>query len=232
MFHSWSPPWIPFRACWRSASSWWLNACRSNWQLPVCSGQVLRPTGFECLLFIWMTSGKLLCFCRFQFPHLWNGVNSSPALGSRGLNEIISVKQNYLQSAGHSACVWVINTSSYLKLLFSCSVMSDSLWSHGLQPPGLHVSHHLPEFSQGCISKTLSEIYCLCCQTLSVPRLFPSGINVDDNDSWRYWCSWSWWRLSGWVMCWNQGQILNYSKFSFVLHRNTQLLGLFMLKSL
>ena len=69
------------------------------------------------------------------------------------------------------------------KLLFSCSVVSDSLRSHGLQPPGLPVPHHLPELAQGCISKILSEIYCLCHQTLSVPGIFPSGTNVDDNDS-------------------------------------------------
>ena len=212
------------------------------------------------------------------------------------------------------------------KLLFSCSVVFDSLWSHGLQLPGLPVPHHLPELAQGCISKILSEIYCLCHQTLRVPGIFPSGTNVDDNDSWRYRCSWSWWRLSGWgmwwrrwhplqcsclenptdggawwaavhgvaksrmrlrdftftfhfqalekerathssvlawripgtgepgglpslgshrvghdwsdlaaaaaAMWWNQGQILNYSKLFFVLHRNTQLLGLFMWKSL
>ena len=48
---------------------------------------------------------------------------------------------------------WKKPVSKYniLVLLFSCPVMSNSVWPHGLQPPrmsGLPVPHHLLEFAQ------------------------------------------------------------------------------------
>ena len=39
--------------------------------------------------------------------------------------------------------------SSFSSVQFSCSVVPDSLWPHGLQhPPGLPVHHQLPQFTQ------------------------------------------------------------------------------------
>ena len=37
---------------------------------------------------------------------------------------------------------------AYLVLLFSCSVVLDSLWPHGLRTPGFPVLHYLPQFAQ------------------------------------------------------------------------------------
>ena len=46
-------------------------------------------------------------------------------------------------------CVCVcVYTYIYLLLLFSCSVVSNSLWLHGLQLPGFPVLHHLLELAQ------------------------------------------------------------------------------------
>ena len=44
----------------------------------------------------------------------------------------------------HAICASV----SSLMLLFSCSVVSNSLRPHGLSTPGFPVLHHLPEFAQ------------------------------------------------------------------------------------
>ena len=38
--------------------------------------------------------------------------------------------------------------SASLFLLFSCQVVSDSLWPHGLQHTGFPILHYLPEFAQ------------------------------------------------------------------------------------
>ena len=41
-----------------------------------------------------------------------------------------------------------LNTAQYTVTQFSHSVVSDSLWPHGLQQPGLPVHHQFPEFTQ------------------------------------------------------------------------------------
>ena len=43
--------------------------------------------------------------------------------------------------------LWHIHTGKYL-LLFSCTVMSDSLWPMDCSTPGFPVLHHLPDFAQ------------------------------------------------------------------------------------
>ena len=69
---------------------------------------------------------------------------------------------------------------SFLLMLFSRSVMSDSLRPHGLQHARLPVLHHLPELAQ-------THIHCfnhliLCHPLLLLPSIFPS-IRVFSNES-------------------------------------------------
>ena len=62
-----------------------------------------------------------------------------------------------------------------LWLLFSLSVMSNSLWPHGLHTPGLPVSHHLLEFTQVHVRRIGDAIppsYPLL--PSSLPSIFPS----------------------------------------------------------
>ena len=55
-----------------------------------------------------------------------------------------------------------------LLLLFSCPVMSVSLWPHGLQQPGLPVAPHLPEFAQ-------VHVHCICDAIQPFHPLMPSS---------------------------------------------------------
>ena len=58
-------------------------------------------------------------------------------------------------------------------LLFNCSVVSDSLWPHGLQHPGFPVLHHLPEFAQTHVHWVRDTIQ--PSHPLSPPSLLPSN---------------------------------------------------------
>ena len=71
-------------------------------------------------------------------------------------------------------------TSSVL-LLFRCSVVSDSLWPHGLQHARLH---HLLEFAQTHVIDLVipSNHLILCRPLLLLPSIFPS-IRVFSNES-------------------------------------------------
>ena len=63
----------------------------------------------------------------------------------------------------------------YLLLLSSCPLMSDSLWPHGLQQPGLPVPPHLPEFAQvhvHCICDAIQPSHPL--MPTSLPSVFPN----------------------------------------------------------
>ena len=63
----------------------------------------------------------------------------------------------------------------FIHLLFSCPVVSDSLWPHGLQHPGLPVPHHLPElefakfiFIASVMPSSLLILWCLLLLLLSI----------------------------------------------------------------
>ena len=62
-------------------------------------------------------------------------------------------------------------------LLFSCSVVSYSLWPHGLQHPRLLVLHHLPEIAQTHVhwvgNVILPSHLCRCLFLL--PSIFPAS---------------------------------------------------------
>ena len=69
-------------------------------------------------------------------------------------------------------------------MLFSCSVMSDSLWTHGLQLPDFPILYYLPELARSHVhwvddaiptSHPLSSL-------LLLPSIFPS-IRVFSNES-------------------------------------------------
>ena len=62
------------------------------------------------------------------------------------------------------------------KLLFSCSVMSDSCDSMDCSMPGFSVLHHLPEFAQLVSIESVipSNHLVLCCPLLLLPSIFPS----------------------------------------------------------
>ena len=58
-------------------------------------------------------------------------------------------------------------------LSFSCSVVSDSLWPHGLQHARLPVLHHLPELAQTHVHKVGDAIQ--PSHPLSSPSIFPAS---------------------------------------------------------
>ena len=67
---------------------------------------------------------------------------------------------------------------------FSFSVVSDSLWPHGLQHPGFPVHHQLPELAQTHVHQVGDAIHhlILCRPFLLPPSIFPS-IRVFSNES-------------------------------------------------
>ena len=67
--------------------------------------------------------------------------------------------------------------------LFSCSVVSDSLWPHGLQPPGLPVPHHLPALAQVHFKNSKWDI-----------------LSLSPNTEYS-------WNISIWDECWWQWQL-------------------------
>ena len=71
--------------------------------------------------------------------------------------------------------------SPLLVLLFSRSVMSDSLRPHGLQPAGFPVLHHLPELAQTHVHQVSDAIQ------PSRPLLSPSSpaFNLSFSQPWR-----------------------------------------------
>ena len=77
-----------------------------------------------------------------------------------------------------------VQSSSQWLLLFSCSVMSDSLQPMDCSTPGLPVPHHLPKFVQvHVIAQVMpSNHLVLCCLLLLMPSIFPS-IRVFSNES-------------------------------------------------
>ena len=69
-------------------------------------------------------------------------------------------------------------------LLFSCSVVSDSLQPHGLQAPGFPVLHLLLELAQTHIHWVSDAIHplILCCPHLDLASTFPS-VRIFSNES-------------------------------------------------
>ena len=68
-------------------------------------------------------------------------------------------------------------------LSFSCSVMSDSLWPHGLQQPSFPVLHHLLELAQTHVHWVSDAIQPSCLLLFpSLPSIFPS-IRIFSNES-------------------------------------------------
>ena len=67
---------------------------------------------------------------------------------------------------------------------FSFSVVSDSLWPHGLQHPGFPVHHQLPELAQTHVHQVGDAIHhlILCRPFLLPPSIFPS-IRLFSNES-------------------------------------------------
>ena len=67
--------------------------------------------------------------------------------------------------------------------MFSHSIMSNSLWPHGLNTPGFPVLHYLPEFAQLHVHWVGDAIYLILCHSLVLsPSIFPS-IRVFSNES-------------------------------------------------
>ena len=68
-------------------------------------------------------------------------------------------------------------------LLFSLSVISDSLWPHGLQKPAFPVLHHLLELAQTHVQSVMPSSHLIrCCPLLLLPPIRPS-IRVFSNES-------------------------------------------------
>ena len=68
-------------------------------------------------------------------------------------------------------------------LLFSCSVMSDSLWPHGLQNIRLPCPSPSPEVCSNSIESVIPPNHCaLCHPLLRLPSVFPS-VRVFSNGS-------------------------------------------------
>ena len=69
-------------------------------------------------------------------------------------------------------------------MLFSCSVVSDSLRPRELQQPGFSVLHCLPQFAQTPVHESVmpSHHVILCRPLLLLPSIFPS-IRVFSNES-------------------------------------------------
>ena len=67
---------------------------------------------------------------------------------------------------------------------FSCSLVSDSLWPHGLQHTGFPVHHQLPELAQTHLHQVDDAIHhlILCHPLLNPPSIFLS-IRVFSNES-------------------------------------------------
>ena len=85
----------------------------------------------------------------------------------------------------HRQCIehWIsaLKWQSQGLLLLSLSVVSDSLWPHGLQHTGFLVHHHLPELVS-VESEMRSNHLILYCLLLLLPSIFPS-IRVFSSES-------------------------------------------------
>ena len=62
-----------------------------------------------------------------------------------------------------------------LLLVFSCSVMSDSLQPHGLQHTRLPILHHLPELAQTHVHWITSNLLIFCHPLRLLPSVFPAS---------------------------------------------------------
>ena len=79
------------------------------------------------------------------------------------------------------AILWLFSFSS---VQFSCSVVSDSLWPHESQPPGLPVHHQLPEFTQTQVHRVGDAIQpSHPLSSPSPPAPIPPSIRVFSNES-------------------------------------------------
>ena len=72
-----------------------------------------------------------------------------------------------------------------ISVQFSCLVMSDSLWHHGLQPPGFPVHHPLPEFTQTLVYWVSDAIQ----PSHLLSSLSPSTLNLCQHQSLFRWVS-------------------------------------------
>ena len=83
------------------------------------------------------------------------------------MSRIHNIQVTCIKSTKQPAANIILN--GCYSLLFSCSVMSDSLWSHGLQHAGILVLHHLLELAH---SQRWYTILQQCWK--SIPALEPS----------------------------------------------------------
>ena len=102
-----------------------------------------------------------------------------------------------------------INTLVWYSVQFG-SVMSDSLWPHGLQHDSPPVHYQLPEFTQihvHWVGDAIQPSYPLSSPLLLPPSIFPS-IRVFSNESALH---------IRWLRCWS---------FSFIISPSNEYLGL------
>ena len=81
---------------------------------------------------------------------------------------------NPLVSIAWSVSLYICLSAYWLFLLFSCSVVSDSLQHRGLQHTSFPVFHHLPEFAQTHVHRVGDAIHHLVLCHPLLPSLFPS----------------------------------------------------------
>ena len=95
------------------------------------------------------------------------------ALFAKGFN--VRVVMNVPNICHLSLNVCIVTVKLGTLLLFSHSVLSDSLRPHGLHPPGFPVLHHLPELAQTHAIESVmpSNRLVLCCSLLLLPSVFP-----------------------------------------------------------
>ena len=69
----------------------------------------------------------------------------------------LSIEQS---SLCYTVCVpnLILKFLLHIPVRFSCSVMSNYLWPHGLRPPGFPVHHQLPELAQTYVHRVSDAI--------------------------------------------------------------------------
>ena len=93
----------------------------------------------------------------------------------------LNFRDNYRLKYKFGRNCWILDSWNLKLLLFSCSVVSNSLWPHGLQHARLPCPSPSPRaLSNSCPLRTWCHLI-LCCPLLLLPSIFPS-IRVFSNE--------------------------------------------------
>ena len=121
---------------WKSNSGVWATVMFAWWN--EFSGNVFLGTPWQ---WIWISPRKKLKLNKFFHKYLifWVAGHKLDQVTQESNNLRLTLELRFPQQAGSLEC----------SVQFSCSVVSDSLWPHGLQHThSTPVLHHLPELAQ------------------------------------------------------------------------------------